>query len=433
MEGYTCIICDNAFTSSRRKKIECKNCEKICCLTCFKDYLVKSENITPKCMFCSENISYSFIRENCSVSFCNKELHEKRTETELNRQISLLPATQHLANLEIERRKYFAEIDLYDKRIEELKKEILIIQRQKQHVPYPTLENIDREANKITFIQKCPIETCNGFLNSSWKCGICETYICNKCHTPKEFRNDANHVCNEQTVANISAIKKDSKPCPKCATYIFKIDGCDQMWCPECKTAFSWKTGKIESGSIHNPHYFEFVRSINSGILPRQPGDILPCDVIPDFHTLWLSLNNWRRKNPNQTYDVGNLVTNFNRYRTHFGRIEIFRVNRNYQDIYTSLRVAYLIKNINKDTLKSKISKTLKKEERDSQILEIYNLYYNVTGEILKNVNELLINNSSSFSIVKEIEGSKKVKKFCNEKLKILSKQFKNNIRLIKN
>ena len=48
MSDYVCIICDQAFTQSRRKKVECKNCSDICCLNCLKDYLIKSENITPK-------------------------------------------------------------------------------------------------------------------------------------------------------------------------------------------------------------------------------------------------------------------------------------------------------------------------------------------------------------------------------------------------
>lgn len=433
MSDYVCIICDQAFTQSRRKKVECKNCSDICCLNCFKDYLIKSENITPKCMFCSENIPYSFIRDHCSASFCNKELHEKRTETELNRQISLLPTTQHLANLELERRKYFAEIALYDRRIEELRREINVIQRQKNFVPWPTLENIDREENKITFIQQCPMENCNGFLNSSWKCPICEAFICSKCHEPKERKNDPHHVCDPEVVSSLAAIKKDSKPCPKCATYIFKIDGCDQMWCPECKTAFSWRTGKIEEGSIHNPHYFEFLRTTNNGQIPRQPGDVQQCDVIPTWHTVWYNLSNWRRRNPNQTLDITRLVTDFQRYRTHFIRVELPRVNRDYQNIYTGLRVSYLLKEISKEDFKNKISKNLKKQEKDSEVLEIYNLFITITGEILKNINELLVNNSGEALLLKELENSKRGKKFCNEKLKILSKQFKNNIRLIKN
>lgn len=47
------------------------------------------------------------------------------------------------------------------------------------------------------------------------------------------------------------------------------------MWCTECHTAFSWRTGVIVRGTIHNPHYFEYMRSRSNGRdIPRQPGDV---------------------------------------------------------------------------------------------------------------------------------------------------------------
>tara|TARA_R110001592_G_scaffold76188_7_gene230146 strand:+ start:83 stop:1381 length:1299 start_codon:yes stop_codon:yes gene_type:complete len=431
MPEYTCTICEESITSSKRKIVECKNCKEACCLLCFKKYLIESENITPKCMFCSQNIPYSFIREICSINFCNTTLHEKRTKIEMERQKTLLPGTQHLANLEMERRKFFEEIKLYDDRINELKREIFIIQRQKNQVPWPTVHNINREENRITFIQKCPVEGCNGFLNSSWKCGICETYICSKCLVPKQNRVDENHVCDENLVASITSIKKDSKPCPKCATYIFKIEGCDQMWCVECKTAFSWKTGRIENGTLHNPHYFEYMRTVNSGMVPRQPGDIRPCDVVPNFTTIWHALSRWKRKNSN-TRELERRVNTFFRNRNHFDRINIPRVNNDYQEEYSRIRIFYLLKDINEEVFKSKVSKILKKEERDTEILEIYNLYHTVTGEVLKNINEMLCNQCEEITIYEELNSTKKIIEFCNSKLTKLSKQFKNKIQLIK-
>lgn len=55
------------------------------------------------------------------------------------------------------------------------------------------------------------------------------------------------------------------------------LRNCDQMYCTNCNTPFSWISGKkITNGAIHNPHYFEYLRVTNGGVMPRNPGDI-PC------------------------------------------------------------------------------------------------------------------------------------------------------------
>ena len=49
------------------------------------------------------------------------------------------------------------------------------------------------------------------------------------------------------------------------------LHNCDQMWCIECKTAFSWAKGTIEKGVVHNPHYYQWMRQ--NGGLPRNPNE----------------------------------------------------------------------------------------------------------------------------------------------------------------
>ena len=84
---------------------------------------------------------------------------------------------------------------------------------------------------------------------------------------------DENHVCDEEVKNTVSAIIKDSKPCPGCGERISKIDGCDQMWCIKCHIQFSWKTGNILNGYNHNPEYFRWLRETKSKYESRNPLD----------------------------------------------------------------------------------------------------------------------------------------------------------------
>lgn len=124
-------------------------------------------------------------------------------------------------------------------------------------------------AAKAQFVRKCADPECNGFVSSRWKCGLCDKWTCSDCH---EIKSDDDHKCDPDTLATAKLLSKDTKGCPKCQIMISKIDGCDQMWCTQCHTAFSWKTGQIET-KIHNPHYYEWRRK--NGGLAREPGDIV--------------------------------------------------------------------------------------------------------------------------------------------------------------
>ena len=53
-------------------------------------------------------------------------------------------------------------------------------------------------------------------------------------------------------------IKKEAKPCPQCGEFISKVSGCDQMFCIKCSCAFSYNTGIIEKGIIHNPLAYDY-------------------------------------------------------------------------------------------------------------------------------------------------------------------------------
>lgn len=124
------------------------------------------------------------------------------------------------------------------------------------------IDNVE-EATKV--IIGCPAADCSGFLNN-YKCIICLQKTCSIClsiHDRRigEIYND--NGCKNEDIETLKLIKSDSKKCPKCGIAIYKTEGCNQMWCTNCHTGFSWKTGKIET-NIHNPHYFEWLEKTSN-------------------------------------------------------------------------------------------------------------------------------------------------------------------------
>jgi len=104
----------------------------------------------------------------------------------------------------------------------------------------------------------CITEDCKGFVNQAGECPICNKTLCIDCNVPKVGEE---HECKQDDIETFKEISKNTRPCPKCNIRIHKISGCDQMWCVGCNTAFSWTRGTIETGRVHNPHYFDWLFS----------------------------------------------------------------------------------------------------------------------------------------------------------------------------
>jgi len=136
------------------------------------------------------------------------------------------------------------------------------------------------------FVMRCPQATCEGFLSSQYKCGLCDVSVCAHCHVTKT----AGHECDPDLVETIKQIRKEAKPCPKCASLISKIDGCDQMWCTQCSTPFSWTTGAVEKGVIHNPHYFQYLRARGEAP-PRADNPGFGCAAVHNLAVTLMSLS----------------------------------------------------------------------------------------------------------------------------------------------
>ena len=112
------------------------------------------------------------------------------------------------------------------------------------------------------YIKHCSIEGCHGMLDETWKCALCKQKVCSKCF---ENIGDEYHECKKENVLSAKLIKSQTKPCPKCGAPVERASGCSQMMCMNpigpnktCNTVFDFKTGKIDNGIIHNPHFYQW-------------------------------------------------------------------------------------------------------------------------------------------------------------------------------
>ncbi len=198
---------------------------------------------------------------------CSLKADKKIMNMEMHEVIRELGKIPKIEKLMVERKKL-------NKRVEEL---LFII--QKSRADYYDNSPINRNNKpKINFICPCPFDDCRGMIQSvKFKCCICEKKVCRRCRNPLL----KGHKCKKEDIASVKFIRTDTKPCPECAVPIHKIDGCDQMWCENCKVVFSWRDGKIETGIIHNPHAIEWQR--RNGGMARNINDI-PCGgLVPVF------------------------------------------------------------------------------------------------------------------------------------------------------
>jgi len=237
-------------------------------------------------MNCRVPWNREFLDLHLSKSWREGPLKEHRAAFLFDRERSMMPATQPAVEIELQKRTYAAEIPEMTAKWMAMKHELDSLElemkgrqffiRNGHHLgsgPTP-------EKEKRKFVAACPSEACRGFLSTAYKCGTCQKQYCADCREPSAEA----HFCDPALVATIAAIVKDSKPCPNCGTAISKVSGCDQMYCTSCDTAYSYETGKVATGVIHNPHYFERMKALH-GQIPRQPGDQM-CGGWPNFHHL---------------------------------------------------------------------------------------------------------------------------------------------------
>ena len=260
------------------KAVGC-SCEFDACVACAKRYLLESHE-DPHCMSCRRAWGREDLTKNFGPTFVSTTYKKHRENVLFERERAMLPATQtRLDNYRLEKRLKLSIVDK-KKKIFEMRKSISALEsemheetRVRSRLLLTKWESGGRQNDVVVakrtdrVVGNCPVDNCAGFLTSyGYACGVCKTKACRACNVV--LTDD--HVCRDEDVATASMIRKETKPCPKCAVPIFRSSGCPQMFCTQCQCVFDWTTGvEQKNGVVHNPHYFEWLA--RNGRNPADP------------------------------------------------------------------------------------------------------------------------------------------------------------------
>ena len=381
----TCPVCIESYTQEKRRKIYCDFCHYVACHTCVKRYILES----PQCMNCNKSWSRVMISNKFSQSFMNTEFKRARENILLDHENSMIQATQPYIEVETRKDEIIAKsiqikqnihtlarqrrqiviVDIDTKRIDtDIRRAIAMFELDHDQLmfEYTLLLNGHMTNTEVQYHNKCPREKCSGFLNNKWKCAVCSLYTCKECHEPKDSDD---HVCDPNSVETVKHLAgSEYKKCPTCSMSIFKTEGCLQMFCVSCKTAFNWRTGQIVTGRIHNPHYYEYMRQ--RGQIEREIGDV-QCGGLPNVHTV-AAIVGWSSP-----------LIRFHRLLVEFYDIEL--VPQQEVDIFQlnlKERVKFITKKLSRDYFKTIIQQRDKMIQKKKEIGLINTTFIQIMSDI---------------------------------------------------
>lgn len=401
-----CPICIDI--KSENNFYKCNACKYTTCVDCYKSYLLNSTQ-DPHCINCFAVIPYDIFLDKFKKKWIFGAYKKHRYNVLWDREKSLIPQTVHIIGLRNQEKEL----------------------RKKQAILYDQIKQLDIEISnlkinsknksiKFNYTYACPKENCKGFLNKDYVCEVCESLICKSCYTEINEKSKKEHECNPELVETFNAIKKESKPCPNCGEFISKINGCDQMFCTICGTGFSWKTGAIEKGIIHNPHahtffqnnpdaqqnYLNALNGNNGGCRNHMPTHIFLKNIFELDNKLYNVLINMHRR-----------ISEFRQY----SRARFLRILENNEYNNLDIRLDYINNIKDEKKVKQDLHRRDKKLYFKKQIAQIIIYAFDIGEIIFWNFHDALeekISNIKNKNLDKEKKDE--VISICNKHLTLL-------------
>lgn len=213
------------------------------------------------------------------------------------------------------------------------------------------------------------------------------------------------------------------------------VSNCDQMWCTQCHTAFSWRTGKIHK-SVHNPHYFEYMRKQNGN--NNTIDTAFDCNNFEVTHNTYNTIARYAKDHSNLAYkyqtqhqDVKKLDRLKDCLQPYLDatlhRKSQFELGTGYNISHLNQlhRINYMKNDIDLGKFKTLIQRNQKREQKSNEILQVFELVQTAFKSICERVIISLkdsYKNEYDLSPIDELDG---LITYANELFLDISKVYK--------
>ena len=239
-----CPICYDTLGSGLRP-IHCGNCETVICHRCQFNYG------KDHCIKCNIKFGHDFILSNLGEKFIKEIVRPNRIAELMRGQRELLPSTQNeiirLNELKVQRHNLRYGIETGSGAGDGV------------DTMHQSGEEAADGSGGSHEIFGCPKRECRGFIRRGYTCELCYTKVCSRCREVVVDGSDSTHVCKSENITLMEVLDSETKSCPRCTVKIYKIEGCNDMFCTHCHTHFCWRTGKVLKRST-NEHYLHLAR-----------------------------------------------------------------------------------------------------------------------------------------------------------------------------
>lgn len=383
-----CVCCSTTF--SEKDLVRCNHCGFQVCEECF-EYGILQQQKDPHCLHCKSLMHIETILEACDTDWLHEAFLPHMASLLLEKEKALLPYTQQETMIVRKHRECQEKLRNLptDKNLKKTYKEDeFMVQKQIKDATKTKLNNMKKELRETSitlnknkdkkikpskqpqlYVAKCMAEGCKGYVNSEYFCETCNVRICDDCYVI--LQDDCKrHTCRKEDKDLVHILKSNCKQCPKCHLPIMKAGGCDQMFCIMCKTAFSWETGEIVTGVIHNPHYFEWLSSTDS----TMDIDIenIACGEIPELYVIMRGCNRSR------------IIMETYRNIRHIQMVILPTLAEDRVKDNIDLRVSFLLDDIDEEEWKKRLLYRERKRLKNTALRQVMDLFVVVAGDMMR-------------------------------------------------